>query len=681
MGTYVKTLFTLLLLGVLLLSSCTKTGHDQAGCSEILNDSILVSYNDSMITHPQATIKTFTKIRESLSDSIDSYSLTLAIASCWLFAGNVDSAIIVGKKVIQYCEREEPTTCLLIFKADAYLKYGTYWDSFGQRDSMQVYYQKAYNVIMSGERRLLLPPICYGLGIGYHKKGDYPMASYYQRRALFAADSLHIGHMYNHLIFTELAKLYSEIENYDLAEYYFQQAEPYLEKEAVYNQYSYTSLRGTHYFNIKDYPKALNWFRQCYQIVLASFPQPNYLTITEISLGETFLKMGLVDSAHYYIEQAKKNYDQPSYQEQENRLGVNSVSAALALQENRIYEAEKLLSQPYDMTLMESQSIYKYNLRLEELYAKKNDYKNAYKYRLKVNAYNDSLRNTKVRNHIAEIDMRYKQDTTLLRKDLRIAAVEGRASRWQSVASVSISSLVLLFALAGAFVLYTRRKREQEYHRQVTTVTGLRMEIVRNRLSPHFMFNALNAVMPSLNQHKELEQPFGLLIQMLRDNLCASEQIAVPWEEEVKLVKNYLQLQMLGEPGRIQVEWQVAEDVPAGVGIPSMAIQIPVENAVKYAFVSGQADARIDIRITRQTDSICIVIEDNGVGYNPAPGAFNERGTGNGLKMLHRTVELLNEQNRRQMKFTIENRRSTGTSMQGTCVTIIVPLDYHFEMS
>jgi LytS/YehU family sensor histidine kinase len=68
------------------------------------------------------------------------------------------------------------------------------------------------------------------------------------------------------------------------------------------------------------------------------------------------------------------------------------------------------------------------------------------------------------------------------------------------------------------------------------------MEIVRNRLSPHFVFNAINAIMPSLKQHKELEHHFGLLVQMLRSNLVASEQIAATLSEETALVKNYLQL-------------------------------------------------------------------------------------------------------------------------------------------
>jgi len=45
--------------------------------------------------------------------------------------------------------------------------------------------------------------------------------------------------------------------------------------------------------------------------------------------------------------------------------------------------------------------------------------------------------------------------------------------------------------------------------------------------------------------------------------------------------------------------------------------------------------------------------------------------------MLSRTVEMLNTQNQRQMKFSIEDKISNGG---GTIVNIVVPLDYQFKV-
>jgi len=394
--------------------------------------------------------------------------------------------------------------------------------------------------------------------------------------------------------------------------------------------------------------------------------------------------MEQIDSARYYLNQAMHYYQQSVEQAFEYpalEFYLDGLLAQLALQENRLNDAQQLLAKPFDPTIVEPSVIYLHHLYLEEMYAKKNDYKNAYHYRRKADAYNDSLRNIKVRNNTAEMEMRFRQDTTLLRKDLRIATAEGRASQWQNIALIILLVFVIFVATVATFIRYARRKREEEYRKQVATVTGLRMEIVRNRVSPHFVFNALNAIMPSLSQHKELEQPFALLIQMLRNNLIASEQIATPLNDEIALVKNFLQLEMLGNRRKIDVNWQIADDVPTDVHIPSMSIQIPVENALKYAFnnVNAHLPACININIVRKADVISIVIDDNGEGYNPGSGAFSERGTGSGLKMLHRTVELLNMRNNNQMTFAIENKKTTGNG-NGTRTTLITPLEYQYSL-
>jgi len=107
-----------------------------------------------------------------------------------------------------------------------------------------------------------------------------------------------------------------------------------------------------------------------------------------------------------------------------------------------------------------------------------------------------------------------------------------------------------------------------------------------------------------------------------------------------------------------------------------MSIQIPVENA-KYAFAADSENARIGIRIAEQADAVRIEIEDNGIGYNMGEGAFNERGTGNGLRLMRRTAELLNMRNQKQMTFDIEEK---GQGTTGTKVVISVPLEYRFEM-
>ena len=53
-----------------------------------------------------------------------------------------------------------------------------------------------------------------------------------------------------------------------------------------------------------------------------------------------------------------------------------------------------------------------------EYYARKKDFEKAYQYKIAVEQYDDSIRNVRSINSINEIDYRYNQDTTLLKRDI-----------------------------------------------------------------------------------------------------------------------------------------------------------------------------------------------------------------------------------------------------------------------
>jgi len=683
-----KKILTLFILGISLTTGCRNMGgKNGSDCSELLLVPFIQVYQDSMLVNPHATLDVYKKALEKITDSISRYALLQEIATCYIWAGERDSAMMIHQKVIDFCERTEQTPCLLLLQAETYMGYGIRSIEIEEYDTAIDYLKKAVDVVLKSQNTDILTNIYSCLAICHHRKSNYPDASYYYQRALFIADSLNQGNRTRFVIFFSMAKLYSEMDNFDMAEYYIGEAEKFHDEVSETEIATFNNFRGIIYNAMKDYQRALDYHHRYNRHVQSGkidyHSLPYQRALSTANLAETYLLMGLTDSAQYYAEQAKKHYSQSVEQMIEIptiEFFIDGLFAMLALKEDRLNEATKILLKPYDPSAIEPDIVHEHHRQLEDLYARKNDFRNAYNYRLKVDAYNDSLRNTKTRNYIAEMDMRYKQDTTLLRKDLRIASVEKTASRWQNIALMCLLALVLFSAATVAFVLYSRRKREREYRRQVAIVTGLRMEIVRNRVSPHFVFNALNVMMPSLDHHKELERPFRLLIEMLRNNLKASEQVAVPLEEEIGLVKNFLQLQEIGERRNITVQWLMADDVSSDVRIPSMAIQIPVENAVKYAFTPDQEDACITIHITRQTNVICIEIDDNGVGFKPGAGAYSDRGTGNGLKMLRRTVELLNTRNQYKMAFSIENKNSFGDDSHGTRVTIMVPMEYQFEL-
>lgn len=171
-----------------------------------------------------------------------------------------------------------------------------------------------------------------------------------------------------------------------------------------------------------------------------------------------------------------------------------------------------------------------------------------------------------------------------------------------------------------------------------------------------------------------------MLIDVLRGDLLSSEQLAVPLEKEIGFVKNYLKLKMLGDPECIRVEWNISSGVFMETLVPSMSIQIPVENAVKYAFNAESLNPCIIISVFVKDEELHISIEDNGIGYHPGAHVRDERSTGQGLKILYRTTDLLNTHNIRKMQFSIRDLYSASEKQHGTSVSLIVPLNYNFAL-
>lgn len=98
------------------------------------------------------------------------------------------------------------------------------------------------------------------------------------------------------------------------------------------------------------------------------------------------------------------------------------------------------------------------------------------------------------------------------------------------------------------------------------------------------------------------------------------------------LIQSYIRL----ESGRVSEDFTVSVVVEEGLDaksimIPSMIVQIPVENAIKHGLAGKDDEKELTIRISREGKGVRIVICDNGRGYLPQV-ASSTRGTGTGLK-------------------------------------------------
>lgn len=121
------------------------------------------------------------------------------------------------------------------------------------------------------------------------------------------------------------------------------------------------------------------------------------------------------------------------------------------------------------------------------------------------------------------------------------------------------------------------------------------------------------------------------------------------------MVTSYSTLRHETNPFLPMPQFHVAKDVDMKLMLPSMIIQIPVENALKHAFVEMKETGDkplLDVNIWVEDDMLRIDVTDNGCGVSGTVGKKKKNcaaSTGTGLRILNSTIEMLNASNERKM--------------------------------
>ena len=245
-----------------------------------------------------------------------------------------------------------------------------------------------------------------------------------------------------------------------------------------------------------------------------------------------------------------------------------------------------------------------------------------------------------------------------------------------------IYCLIVFFVLSfsGLLFLYVnlRKQRWIEFHNLQNTITLLKMQNVRNRMSSHFFFNALSGISGETHDPDLVKKDLKSLSMLLRQSIENIEQVAVTLEEELEVVEGYISLQKWRIAPPFNVEYDIPEHVNRKVLVPAMCIQIPVENAIKHGLMPLDGEKLLRIKVSSDNDGVTICVEDNGIGINNSPGRSCGKGTG--LKVLIQTIYFLNTRNNQKIDLTINELKYNQESARGTCVKILIPVNYSFEI-
>lgn len=631
----------------------------------------LISIDDSMDASPLAARRMIGQAMKNAPDSITYYEYLSRLAESFNLSSTPDSITYYNQQVIRFAENAEATPRRNSLLAFAYnLKANSLHNFHQEEDEVVDDYKKSYALLQQSDNPSQMPDVCANIGDAYVFKNDLPQSAYWYRRALFLVDSLQLPRKDNVSLYVGLGRIYLLLGDFPASLKCYQQTEADFQKLPLNMQAYYLNNYGNYFYYAKDYKGALAKFLQLEQLLEKNGKQESYeMYLCQLNLSDVYLNLHQVEKAEKCLDIAE-----PYMRKLQDEVAIyycNTIRIGLAMERDdtgavaRILATEKPNAQ-MDFSLRKIRNTY-----LRNFYAKKGRYQEAYDNLVADNLMNDSLEHNRISMRSTEIMQRFSQDTLRLHHQIAIEHKNAVIHESQSIIITVVALLVILLLLTVIFIVFSRKKQEKaRLH-----VMQLRLNNARNRISPHFVFNVLNNEI--INSGMKGSEKLLHLAQLIRANLDMSCQMEVSLQEELGFVRQYVEMErpLLGDALCYSVK--IDSRVDAGsVRIPSMFVQILVENAFVHGLRGWEGKKKLDITVEPvEGGGVRIAVTDNGKGFD-ARNCMGKHRTGLGI--ITQTIAVVNERNKSKMHFELHNKTDETGKVIGCEGVLLIPQDIKY---
>lgn len=350
-------------------------------------------------------------------------------------------------------------------------------------------------------------------------------------------------------------------------------------------------------------------------------------------LGKIYNSIEKYDSAIVCLEKAEKDFIQ-----KDNILGKNNV-----------YE------------------------QLATAYEGNGDLKNALKYIRKYLA----LREENILDNRLDEIKRLKEELDVERKEKENEALHQanmlKDATLENQQYIIAALIVLVLLIVSVFVIFF-------YRRQLDTVkkkAELEQKALRAQLNPHFIFNSMNSIQ-SFIASDDSDMASIYLAQfsvLIRKVLEYSREKVITLEQELSVLKNYVELEKLRFSNEVTFEIELDDEIdPEATLVPPLLFQPFVENALIHGLKEMETNGVVKLVIKRVDNQLSCQVIDNGNSSLEEPKVFvNGKTQSLGHVMIEERMELLRVLGYKQSSVKL-SKRDVNKGEKGTIVDLILPL-------
>lgn len=438
---------------------------------------------------------------------------------------------------------------------------------------------------------------------------------------------------------------------------------------------------GVDYFEMHEYIKALDYLDKSIRIYESSDFGANtvaYLNIAQIYIYQRnydealkFAQKGLdmalniknkVEESHAEILFSKIYHEQ------------NKLDLAVKHGESSLKIAQEI-KHPLEI-LMASKQLYELyqqlgnNQKAEYMFAVYSDAKNI-------------VDNQESKNALLEQKLKYEYEKKeILNKaenEKHLALLQSEAERQHLIRNIWITAFIALIVLVSvsAYFLYRNFKQKSIIESQKTNL--LKQKLLVSQMNPHFIFNSLNAIQNYIFKQDSYKAgsyltQFSELIRMILDY---SRKDYISIEEELKFLRNYLELQKLRFENKMDYDIVVDPSIETEfISIPPMLAQPFIENAIEHGIFHKKYGGKIEIRLFFENSHLIYEIEDDGIGLEEAMRLKSKlKSSYDSLATIITKERLSNmeEQTKSQFSVDILDKNKLNSDLTGVKAKLIIP--------
>lgn len=183
------------------------------------------------------------------------------------------------------------------------------------------------------------------------------------------------------------------------------------------------------------------------------------------------------------------------------------------------------------------------------------------------------------------------------------------------------------------FATLELRTRQAEQERAYKLLAEARLSSLASRIHPHFLFNTLNSIASLIpTDPKRAEDTVGKLASLLRFSLSGNQAGLVPLSQELKIVRDYLEIERTRFGQRLRYTIDVAATLDE-VKVPPLGLVTLVENAIKHVAAKSAEGTTIRVAGSVESGRARLEVIDDGPGFS-LESITPEHGLGNLVSRL-----------------------------------------------